>query len=302
MTEHKPVMAGYGFAAITLLIWSSFVVVSRLGGNGVLTPFDVAALRIGTAAVVLSPWWLPRLLRPSLRKLRWHQSLILALLAGIGYPLSAYAGLHLAPASHGAVLISGMLPLFTSLLAAFFLGERPSLQRLLGMLLILTGGCTLLLASHAASAPGTGTGDLLLLCASILWSLFTALLKHWQVRAFDVTLGVTATSALIYLPVYAAFLPSHLHLASAGEIALQAFFQGFLVVCVAMWTYARAAEILGAVKVVIMMSTVPVTGTLLAVVFLHEPLTALAALGVAITSTGACLGAMARPVRPAQSR
>lgn len=299
MTESSNTGAGYGFAAITLLIWAGFVVVSRHGSHGVLTPYDMAALRIATAAAALSPWWLPRLLQPARRQLRLTQALTFALLAGIGYPLVAYAGFHYAPASHGAVLISGMLPFFTSLFAAVLLGERPGPLRLGGLGLILAGVILMLLSGNPGglAAGDTWLGDLILLSASVLWSLFTVLLKYWKARAFDVTLGVTAVSALIYLPVYLLWLPSRLSSAGAGEIALQAFFQGFLVVCVAMWTYARAVELLGSVKVVIMMSGVPVTGTLLAVALRHEPLTAMAAIGVAVVFSGAVIGAMARPAR-----
>jgi len=290
--------SGYFFAAITLLIWSGFVVVSRFGGKGVLTPFDIAALRIGTAAVVLAPWWLPRLMKPTLRQLAWYQSLSFALLAGIIYPLLAYTGLSLAPASHGAVLISGMLPFFTSFIAFFLLGERSNPVRATGLFLILCGVATLFCFNQGAGGPTLASmkGDLVLLGASFCWALFTVLLKHWKVRAFDVTLGVTAVSVLLYLPIYLVALPKHIGIASAGQIALQAFFQGFVVVCCAMWTYARAAELLGAVRVVIMMSGVPVVGTLLAVSFLGETLTPGTALGVAITFLGALIGAMARPV------
>lgn len=296
MSEVKTAEAGYIYAAITLLIWSGFVIVSRMGSEGVLNPFDIAALRIGTAALFLSPWWLPRLLKPALRRLAWYQSLAFALLAGIGYPLVAYTGFHYAPASHGAVLISGMLPFFTSLLAAVLLGDKPDRVRLAGLLLILAGVATLLVASHLGTGKGQDalTGDLILLAASLIWSLFTVLLKLWKVRAFDVTLGVSAVSALVYLPVYLLFLPSHMAIASAGEIALQALFQGFVVVCVAMWTYAKGVELLGSVKVVIMMSGVPVVGTLLAVPFLGETLSAGTALGAAITFLGALIGAMSR--------
>lgn len=295
MQDSKSAEAGYLYAAITLLIWSGFVIISRLGGKGALTAYDIAALRTGTAAVVLSPWWLPRLLRPELRQLRLSQSLSFAVLAGLAYPLLAYAGFFHAPASHGAVLISGMLPLFTSIFAFVLLRERPSRVRLAGLLFIIAGVATLFHASLQGDGLPSLTGDLLFMSASLVWALFTVLLKRWQVRAFDVTLGVVAMSALIYLPVYLLFLPKHMDIASANEIALQAFFQGFVVVCVAMWTYAKAAEMLGAVKVAVMMSAVPVLGTLLSVPFLQEPLTAGAALGVAITFMGALLGALAKP-------
>lgn len=301
MPENRPsagvpgIETGYLFAGLTLLIWSGFVIVSRMGGQGTLTPWDIGALRIGTAALVLAPWWLPRLLKPELRQLGLKRASLFALLAGIAYPLVAYAGFVHAPASHGAVLISGMLPLFVSLFAFLLLGERPSRVRAAGLVFIVAGVATLFSANlHGAASPDSLPGDLLFISASILWALFTVMLKRWQVRAFDVTLAVVAMSAIIYLPVYALFLPKHIGMAPAGEIALQAFFQGFLVVCVAMWTYARATELLGAVKVAVMMSTVPVVGTLLSVPLLGEDLGSGAALGVVIVFLGALLGALAK--------
>jgi len=303
MTLRAPAELGYVYAAITLLIWAGFVIVSRIGGTSVLSPFDIAALRIGTAALVLLPWWLPRLLRPRLRQLRWYQSLLFALLAGIGYPLVAFTGMVYAPASHGAVLISGMLPFFTAVLAFALLGERPNAARLGGLLLILLGVGLLFFSNALLSATSRLSimGDLILFCAAFIWSLFTILLKRWQVRAFDVTLGVVAVSALLYLPVYVLFLPKHIAEASLSQSALQAFFQGFMVVCVALWSYAKAAELLGAVRVVIMLSGVPVVGVLLSVALLGEQLTPGAALGAAIVFLGALIGAMTKSTRAAQS-
>lgn len=291
--------AGYFLAAVTLLIWASFVVVSRVGGQSPLTVFDIAALRIATAALVLAPWWVPRLLRPQERRLRWHQSVLFAGLAGIGYPLLAYAGVTFAPASHGAVLISGVLPLFTAVLAWMLLGERPSMTRIGGLLLITVGVATLFAAQlrRATVDAGVVTGDVILLAASFTWGLFTILLKRWAVRAFDVTLGVVAVSAMVYLPIYALFLPKQLAATPMTQIAGQAVFQGVIVVCLALWTYTKAAELIGPVRLVIILAGVPVVGVLLSVAFLGETLGAGAALGATLVFLGALLGAMARPAR-----
>ena len=292
--------AGYVLAAVTLLIWASFVVVSRVGGQTPLTIFDIAALRIGTAALVLSPWWVPRLLRASARRLTWTQSLLFAGLAGIGYPLLAYAGVKFAPASHGAVLISGVLPMFTALLALMLMGERPSPTRIAGLVLI-TAGVATLFGSQLTGAivdARVVTGDLILLAASFTWGLFTVLLKRWAVRAFDVTLGVVAVSAMLYLPVYLVLLPKNIAAATMPQIALQAVFQGVVVVCVALWTYTKAAELIGPVRLVIMLAGVPVVGVLLSVGLLGETLGMGAALGATLVFLGALLGAMARPPSP----
>lgn len=292
--------AGYFLAAITLLIWASFVVVSRIGGQSPLTVFDIAALRIATAALVLSPWWVPRLLRPQTRQLTWRQSLLFALLAGIAYPLLAYTGVTYAPASHGAVLISGVLPLFTAVLAWMMLRERPSLTRVGGLLLITIGVATLFASQlrRATIDAGVVTGDVILLAASFTWGLFTILLKRWAVRAFDVTLGVVAVSAMVYLPIYVLFLPKRLAETAMSQIGLQAVFQGVIVVCLALWTYTKAAELIGPVRLVIMLAGVPVVGVLLSVAFLGETLSSGAALGATLVFLGALLGAMARPSPP----
>lgn len=294
MTERMGQSAtGYLLACMTILLWSGFMIVSRVSGHSVLTPFDTTALRIGTAAIVLSPWWLPRLLKPSTRLLTVPRALVFAGLAGISYPVIAYSGFTFAPASHGAVLISGLLPFFTTLLAYFLLGEQPSAIRVAGLGLIALGVLSLFGGSLNGDTQSL-RGDLLFVLASIIWSLFGVLLKRWQVRAFEVTLAVVCISTLVYLPTYILFLPKNIADASWQLIALQSIFQGVLVVCLAIWTYTRATQLIGASQMAVMLSSVPAVGALLAVPTLNEPLSAMTALGVALTTMGALVGAMAR--------
>ncbi len=284
------------YAAITLVIWSGFVVVSRVGGQSVLTPYDIVALRVGTSALLLIPWWMPQLVIPARRRWKLGQGVFLAVVAGFAYPLVVYTGFVFAPASHGAVLTSGMLPFFTSILALIMLGERPGRRRQLGLFLILVGVGTLLLSSQSGHSHQSGhvlLGDLILLLASFLWALFTVLLRYWRIPAFDVTLAVAGLAALMYLPFYAFILPKHLGQAPLQSIVLQAFFQGVLVVCVAMWTYARATELLGTVRMVILMSTVPLIGTFLAILLLGEHPSLGTMFGAGLTGLGALLGSLA---------
>lgn len=288
--------AGYLLAALTVLLWAGFMIVSRIGGNSVLTPFDTTALRIGTAAIVLAPWWVPRLIRPQTRLLTVFQASCFAALAGLSYPLLAYGGFSLAPASHGAVLISGLLPFFTTVFARILLNERPSKARLFGLGLIGCGVGILFAGNFFASSidARTITGGLMFVAASVVWSLFGTLLKRWQVRAFEVTLAVVCIATLVYLPTYVIFLPKNIQAATWEQIALQSVFQGILVVCIAIWTYTKATELIGASKLAVILSSVPAMGALLAIPILGESLTAAAALGVAMTSMGALIGALAR--------
>ena len=100
--------SGYLFAAGAVFIWSGFVLVARMGGTSTLNSFDITALRFGVAALVFLPlWWFWKQI-PLFNK----TVLSLALTGGIAYSLVVYFAFKHAPAAHGAVLISGLLPFF----------------------------------------------------------------------------------------------------------------------------------------------------------------------------------------------
>ena len=91
---------------------------------GTLTPWDLAALRFGVAGPLL----LPIVVRHGLggaAGIGWGRALVLAITAGAPYTLILYAGLALAPAGHGAVIITGATPLVSTLLVWLWLGDRP---------------------------------------------------------------------------------------------------------------------------------------------------------------------------------
>ena len=135
----------------------------------------------------------------------------------------------------------------------------------------------------------------MLLGASLSWAVFTVLIRHWGLKAFDVMRVVVVTTALLYLPLYIGFLPKNIAQAPLSDIALQGLYQGGIVVCVAMWTYAKAAELLGATRLVAVMSLVPVLTALLAIPVLGETLTPTLIVGVLLAALGAWLAARAAP-------
>ncbi|MCC7270849.1 MAG: EamA family transporter, partial [Rhodocyclaceae bacterium] len=94
------------------------------------------------------------------------------------------------------------------------------------------------------------------------------------------------------------FLPSTLAQAPVGEIALQAVYQGVLVVFVAMLLYVFAVRQLGAQTVALLMAFVPGLSALAAVPVLGEPLSLLTLAGLGAVTLGAVLGARAVPGGP----
>lgn len=276
---------GYAFAAATVCIWAGFVLLSRMAGGSALNGNDVTALRFGMAALVLLPaWWF-----------RWRvplwdrRLLLLAATGGVGYALAVYWSFRFAPAAHGAVLLSGVLPFFVAAVAWALLGEppKPRLWQALGC--IAAGvGC---LAAHSLGGLGQSwPGDLLLLLGSLLWAVYTVLVRRWGFAPVETTIGVTLLSAVFYLPVYALLLPQGLSAAPWSVIATQAVYQGVFVAIVAMVLYMQALARLGPLRLGTAMATVPAIAGTGATLVLGEPFSLWLLAGLGLTSLGAWLG------------
>ena len=97
-------------------------------------------------------------------------------------------------------------------------------------------------------------------------------------------------AALIYLPVYALLLPKGITLVPLSAIVTQAFYQGVLVVIVAMLLYMQALARLGPTQLGAAMATVPAVAGIGATLVLGEPFSAWLVAGVVLTSLGAWMG------------
>jgi drug/metabolite transporter (DMT)-like permease len=288
MSEHHSSRAGLIAAFFTICIWTGFILVSRYGGKGVLTGWDVTALRFGVGALI-ALIFLPRVTLPPYKVI-----LLFSMFGGIGYSVVVYAGFRMAPAAHAAVLLPGALPFATAVIAWLWLRQKPSPSQRIALMLVFIG-ITLTAAdtlSHGAHLNGTQMfGDLLFLCGSSSWAVFTLLLRRYPMEPLTAAVTTTLGSAILYLPVWWLFLPSTLGQAPRTEIAMQATYQGVLVVFVAMMLYTFAARRLGAQTVTLLMAIVPGVSALAAVPVLGEPLSLLTLAGLGAVTMGAVLGA-----------
>ena len=282
----RTLRSGYGFAAATVMIWSGFVIMSRLGGRSPLTAFDLTALRFGVASAVLLPAWLFWKRVPLFNR----QMLGLVLTGGITYALTVYGGFKFAPAAHGAVLLSGLLPFFVPL-AALLIQKEPLRRSLrIALPVIALGMLGLAIDTFAHATGSTWRGDLLMIASSITWAIYTILVRRSGLDPWQTTIGVALLSALIYLPVYALFLPKAIMLTPWDMIIHQGIYQGILVVIVAMLLYMQALARLGATRLGSVMATVPAIAGISASLLLGEPLSAWLLGGLVLTSAGAWLG------------
>lgn len=282
----SPSNSGYFFAAGAVLIWSGFVLVARMGGTSELNAFDITALRFGVASLVLLPLWLFWKRVPLFNK----TMLSLALTGGIGYSTVVYFAFKHAPAAHGAVLISGLLPFFVPLMA-FILLHEPLRRNLRMALPIIALGIICLGVDIFSRSENTLTGDLLLITSSLIWALYTILAKRSGFGAWETAIGSALLSALIFLPVYILWLPKAILLAPVKDIVLQGIYQGLIVAVIAMLFYMAAMTRLGPARTGACMALVPALAGIGASLVLGEYLNGWLVSGLLATSTGAWLGA-----------
>jgi drug/metabolite transporter (DMT)-like permease len=280
--ERRELWIGLGCAVLVLFIWTGYVLLTRFATRTSFNPPDLVALRTGIGGLIMLPWFL----RSGLGGLSIGQTLVLALTAGIGFGALSNWALSLAPAAHGAALMTGALPLYTSILAMIVLRERFSAIKLTGLALIVGGVIMMGYDSLATGEPGQWRGDLLFAAASISWAVYTVLAQRWRVRPAQSARVVFVTAAVLYLPVYFLFFESNLASAPLGELLVQAALHGVLATLVSMFAFIRVVQALGASSTTMLTAAAPGFMTLLAIPLLGEIPSWLAVAGIGLVTAG----------------
>jgi drug/metabolite transporter (DMT)-like permease len=275
-----------GAAVLAMLIYASQFVLSRWSMQRTLSLWDLAALRFTVAGLLSLPVLLRH--RPA-GAVAWRRVAALSVAAGAPYTLIMYAGLVLAPAAHGAVIVTGVTAVVTTALAWLWFGVRPWPARTAGLVLVVIG-LTLVGSPAVAGGGHAWLGDALFIVAGVLFALFTVGARHWRVDPLPATAAVWVL-ALPYVPIYAAVAGPRVLEAPRGEVVFQALFQGLGVAIAALALYAWAIRVLGDARAALFMPLVPVFGVLLGVAVLDEVPAAVQVVGIAGVTLGMALAA-----------
>jgi len=263
-------------------MWTAFSLVSRLGGKSPLTSYDIFALRLMTAVVVLAPF------ARSLPAGCWRDRRLwlLVMLGNLVYCLLVYRGFQYAPAAHGAILLSGMQPFWISAIVWLLAGTRPNRMRVFGLSAIAIGMVCAAMPYFADGSVDSLFGDALILLGSICWAFYSVLAARWGYSAWTLTRAVAFGSAILYLPVYFLWLPKQLAAVPVSMLFIQCLFQGLVATILAMLAYLKAVSILGPERAAVFLAMVPIVTGLVAVPLLAEPLTSWLLAGLVFVSLG----------------
>ncbi len=291
LTSDRRLFMGLAFGLVTTLMWAGWSVVSRRAALGGMDAFDVTALRFIVAGLISLPILFRRRIgRHGIGTLPWRAILLMFIGAGVPYCLVSLGGFAFAPAGHGALQVPATVMILTTAYAAVFLGERPRPRGLLGLAAVMAGVVAVGLSGLTGDlGPGAWRGHVLFFLAAICWATFTLAARVYRADALTATAAVAVVSALVYLPPYFAITGGRLWHQPVNELLLQGLYQGLIAGVLAIITFTKTIEALGAARASLFPTLVPVLANLLAVPVLGENLTPVTIAGMVLVTGGMVL-------------
>ena len=251
-------------------------------------PFTIAAVRFGIASVLLYAWarLANRPLSP-ISRADLPMILGLAVTAVAGYNWLFLTALTMAPATDGAIIVPGLAPVFTALIAGLALGERLGRRGFAGLAIAAVG--LLLVVGPGGEAGGTRLlGDVLFVAGAVLWGVYSVLARIASRRfnAVSTTLYGTALGTVILVPLALTERgTAALGAAPLDALAGIAYLAVFGTVVAFVLLNLGVARI-GAARASAFALLVPIVGVLTSVVFLDDELGPLTVIGGIIVLAG----------------
>lgn len=279
---------GHLCALVTIIIWGTTFISTKILLSS-FQPVEILFLRF------LTGWLTLLVVYPGkLRDTNIHQELMFAAagLSGIClYYLLENIALTYTSASNVGVIIS-TAPFFTALLSKLiFKQEHLETGFYIGFLLSMTG--IALISFNGAGLKLNPAGDLLALAAAMIWACYSVVMKiisQYGYPTIPVTRRIFLYGLIFMMPavLLSDFSLDPGQLLTAGNLLNLLYLGiGASALCFVSWNYA--VMILGAIRTSIYIYLVPVITVVTSVFILHEPVTFLSVLGIALTLSGLLL-------------
>lgn len=297
---NPPSRRAWAALALTIMIWASFLVVTRAAMTSRLGIVEVGLMRYGIGGLLFLPVLIGQWRR--IREARIRDLILIPVFGGLLFIVLLSAGLRIAPVADSGVFTPSMLPLYTAILAFVLLGERFSGLRLLGFGLIVAGAlCVGGWAALHSGIPGVWKGHLLFTAASMSWAAYTILYRLSGLGAGAASAVLCVGSGLVFL-VAALITGTAFGSIPFQTLVIQVVFQGVLSGFIATYTFFYAVTQIGPSRSAAFAALVPVLAALGGWIFLGEPIGPVKAAGILVVALGVALasGALSRRKRGAQ--
>ncbi|CAJ0786031.1 hypothetical protein LMG19083_01374 [Ralstonia psammae] len=251
-------------------------------------PVVLIALRLAIASCFLVPLLAMRGKLGALR-LHWPHLLVLGVLnAAIPLCLFAYAELTLT-AGFTSVL-NAAAPLFASIVAFVWLGDRMSSLRVLGIVIGFIGVIVLVGGSSLIDARQGGVAVVAALLATVLYGVANSYTKRFLtgVSPLAVATGSLLAATIVLAPLAFWLWPTQ---TPAGSVWLHVIGLGTACTGIAYILFFRLVANVGPTRAASVSFLIPVFGVLWGILFLGERLSVNMAIGCAVILLGTSLAA-----------
>jgi drug/metabolite transporter (DMT)-like permease len=289
-------IVGIGLVNVSTLCWATNIILGRWL-RAEIGPLTLAAGRFLIGSILFAI--LMRRQAPDDRRLGPDRWLLLAMgLTGVAlFAPTQYLGLRFTTAANAA-LIQTLAPLVTGLLAALLIGEPMSRRQAAGASISLVGVLCLISGGSLAYLQGfhVNVGDLIVLGAVALWSLYTVLSR--QVTRHRSPMSVSAFSAFLGTPflwLATAWEAHSLAFNITAKLVLVIVYVGVVPTVIAFLAWNSAVRRVGPSGVMTFYNTLPLYGVLLAYLLLNEAIGVSHLLGGALIISGGIWAAGGRP-------
>jgi len=281
-SQQLPVIAIF-LGIFTAFLWALWPVVSRFSILQSLSSNDVAMLRFWVAGLIL----LPYLLKKGWGGLSLRQIIFLAATSGMLYVFLALSGLNYAPSGHAGMIIPSSTMVFAFIGSWLVLGDKPQLQRIIGMAIIIMA---IIFANYFSQAieidSNQWRGHLLFMAAGLCWGSYSVAAQRAKLAPLHMTAIVSVVSMIVMTPLYFLFGNPTIFQAELNEILIQGVFQGVIVAILALYIYTKTIELLGPSRTALFVSLVPGFTALIAYPILAEVPTNMEIVGLVVVTIG----------------
>lgn len=293
MTSPKPDLRALAMLGIVMLLWSGNSIIGRAVRDEI-PPFTLAFVRWTGALLILLPFAIKGLWADCAALIRaWKPVLILGITGVATFNAFLYSGLHHTTAAN-ALLLQALIPALVLLFDFLFFRTRATAAQVLGVLVSTVGVAAIVFQGDLQGllSLSFGYGDLLILCAVVVWSLYTVLLRlRPDVAPFSLIAVTFAIGAVAMAPLAAsewqmAAMP--LVPAVIGAFAYVALLPSI----VAYILYNAAVARIGAARAGQAITLMPLFGALLSALLLGEVLHGYHLVGMALILLGILASAL----------
>lgn len=295
--EKNQIMKGHIFAIITILIWGTTYISTKVLLVD-MKPVDIMLVRVIISIIALLIIY-PRRLKTK----GWKEEIYFAGAGICGitlYQLMENFALTMSTASNVGVIIA-ISPFFTAIMSHIFLDEEKlKINFFIGFAFAIVG-TVLISFSSINEFKINPMGDILALCCAVIWggySILTRKISKMGYNTIQTTRRIFVYALIFMLPAVAVLgFNTGLDVMLKPVNLFNLLFLGIGAAALCFVTWNMALKRLGAVKTSVYIYAIPVIALVTAYIVLGEKKSFLSLVGVVLTLLGLIISEIKRPLR-----